>query len=382
MSPETRLDCEPCSNHPAPPRGALKRQIVDMLSLFSKSQNLIGLDIGSHSVKLVLVSTGNVTPRLMNMGIAPVPREAFVDGRLAKPEVVADAIRRLATHLKIKRRAVAVSVSGQDVMIKKIELPTMTEDELAARMHSELGQYIPYNIDEVDIDYQVIDVSKGRPNFMDVLLVAAKKESVTDFNNLLKLSGFDPFVVDVDFFALSNSFEVTCGFGEQRVALLDMGANKSTMNIAYKGLPIFTRSISIGGNQLTETIKDFFNISFEEAESVKLGESVEKYPMRDMEAIFVSTVSDWVTECRRAIDFYYHNYPEEKIDAFYLCGGSCRIPGLDKVLQEHMEVPVEIFNPISRIHYDVKQFDPAYVDYIGAQMAISLGLALRKTKEK
>ncbi len=109
------------------------------------------------------------------MGIAPLPREAFNEGRVAKPEVVADAIRTLANHLKIKGRGVAVSISGYDVMIKKIELPTMTEDELSARMHSELGQYIPYNIDEVDIDYQVIDISKDRPNFMDVLLVAAEK---------------------------------------------------------------------------------------------------------------------------------------------------------------------------------------------------------------
>ena len=357
-------------------------KMFDMLSVFSKAENLIGLDIGSHSVKLMQANTGNVTPRLMSMGVAPLPREAFSEGRLAKPEVVADAIRLLANHLKIKRRPVAVSISGYDVMIKKIELPTMTENELVERMHSELGQYIPYNIDEVDVDYQVIDVSKNRPNFMDVLLVAAKKESIADFNNLLKLSGFDPFVVDVDFFALSNSFEVTYGFGDERVALLDIGANKSIMNIAYKGLPVFTRSISIGGNQLTDAIKEFFNISFEEAESVKLGESVEKYPMRDLEEIFVSTITGWVAECRRALDFYDHNYPEEKIAAIYLSGGSCRIPGLDKVLRENMEIPVEIFNPISRVQYEVKQFDPAYVDYIGPQMAISLGLALRKTKEK
>jgi type IV pilus assembly protein PilM len=352
-----------------------------MLSLFSKSENLIGLDIGSHSVKLMQANSVNAT-RLISMGIAPLPQDAFNEGRLAKPQAVADVIRMLAGHLKIKEKGVAVCISGYDVMIKKIELPTMTEDELAERMHSELGQYIPYNIEEVDVDYQIIDVAKDRPNFMDVLLVAAKKESVTDFNNILKLSGFDPFVVDVDFFALSNSFEATYGFGDQRVALLDIGANKTVINIAHKGLPIFTRSISIGGNQLTDAIKDFFNISFEEAESVKLGESVEKYPVRELEDIFVSTVSGWVTECRRAIDFYFHNFPEEKVAAIYLSGGSSRIPGLDKVLHEHLEVPVEIFNPISRIQYDVKQFDPAYVDYIGPQMAISLGLALRKTKEK
>jgi type IV pilus assembly protein PilM len=154
------------------------------------------------------------------------------------------------------------------------------------------------------------------------------------------------------------------------------------MNIAQKGVPIFTRSISIGGNQITEKLKEFFNIPFEEAEMVKLGEVPGKYPARELEEIFVSTVSDWVTECRRAVDFYYHNFPDQSVDSLYLSGGSCRIPGLDKVLRENMEIPVEIFNPLSRIQYDTKQFDQAYVDYIGPQMAISLGLALRKTKEK
>jgi type IV pilus assembly protein PilM len=356
--------------------------MLDMLSLFSKVENLIGLDIGSHSVKIMRVKSGEAKPKLLGMGMVPLPRDSFVEGRVAKPEVVADAVRQLVEHLKIKNKAVAVSVSGYDVMIKKIELPTMSEDELEARMHAELGQYIPYNIDEVDIDYQILDVSKDRPNFMEVLLVAAKKESISDFNNILRLSGLDPFIVDVDFFALSNSFEATYGFAEDRVALLDIGANKSVMNIAHKGTPIFTRSISIGGNQITEKIKDFFNISFEEAEAAKLGGSADKYPARDLEEIFVSIIGGWVNECKRAVDFYYHNYPDKNVQRLFLSGGSCRIPGLDKVLQEHLELPVEIFNPMPRLDYDVKQFDPAYLDYIGPQMAISLGLALRRTKEK
>ncbi|MDR3554681.1 MAG: type IV pilus assembly protein PilM [Syntrophobacteraceae bacterium] len=353
-----------------------------MISLFSKSENLVGLDIGSHSVKLLELQSSNDALRLVNMGVAPLQRESFVEGRLTKPEVVAETIRMLASHLKVKRKSVAVSISGYDVMIKKIELPTMTEDELAARMQSELGQYIPYNIDEVDVDYQVVDASKDRPNFMDVLLVAAKKESVTDFNNLLKLAGFDPLVVDVDFFALSNSFEATFGFGDERVALLDMGANKTLLNIAHKGVPIFTRSISVGGNQLTEAIKDNFHISFEEAEAVKLGESEHKYPTKDLEEIFVSTVSGWVTQCQRALDFYFHNFPDDKISSVYLSGGCCQIPGLDKVFREHLDIPVEIFNPVARIHHDSKQIDPAYVEYVGPQMAISFGLALRKNREK
>ena len=353
-----------------------------MISLFPKSENLVGLDIGSHSVKLLQLAGSNDALKLVNMGVAPLKPESFVEGRLAKPEAVAETIRLLANHLKIKSKSVAVSISGYDVMIKKIELPTMTEDDLAARMQSELGQYIPYNIDEVDVDYQVLDVSKNRANFMDVLLVAAKKESVADFNNLLRLAGLEPLVVDVDFFALSNCFEATLGFGGERVALLDLGANKSLMNVAYRGMPVFTRSIPAGGNQLTEAIKDFYNIGFEEAEAVKLGQSEQKYPTGELQEIFVTTVSGWVKQCQRALDFYYHNFPDEKIDSIYLSGGSCQLPGLDKVLGENLDIPVRIFNPFSRIQHDPKQFDPAYVDYAGPQMAISFGLALRKSMEK
>ena len=189
-------------------------------------------------------------------------------------------------------------------------------------------------------------------------------------------------MVDVDFFALGNAFEATHGLDEESIGLLDIGASKSVMNITFKGTPIFTRGISIGGNQITDTIKEHFRITFDEAESVKLGEAVENYPAHDIEEIFVSSVRGWVNECSRAVDFYYNNYPDKRIKALYLSGGSSRIPGLEKVFQENLDMPVEIFNPILRTQYDPSLFDPAYLDYIGPQMAISLGLALRKTKEK
>lgn len=353
-----------------------------MISLFSKSQNLVGLDIGTHSIKLLEVAGGIDSLSLVHMGVAPLPPESFTEGRLAKPELVAETIRTLASHLKVKRKSVAVSISGYDAMIKKIELPSMTENELAERMQSELGQYIPYNIDEVDVDYQVIDASKNRPNFMDVLLVAAKKESIVDFSNLVKLAGFDAAVVDVDFFALCNSFEATLGFDDKRVAMLDIGAGKTLLNIIDKGVPTFTRSISIGGNQLSEAIRDNFGISFEEAEEVKLGDPNHKYPAGELQDIFVSVVQGWLTQCQRALEFYSHNFPEDKIDSIYLSGGSCQIPDLDKVFSEQLKVPVQIFNPIANIYHDAKHFDPAYLAYLGPQMAISFGLALRKNREK
>ncbi len=353
-----------------------------MLSLLSKAENLVGLDIGSNSVKMVQIRAADSKPKLVNLGLIPLPGDAFEEGRMAKPELVSNAIRQLAAHLKIKQKKVAVAISGYDVMIKKIELPTMTEEELKARMQAELGQYIPYNIDEVDIDYQVLDVSKARPNYMEVLLVAAKKESISDYSAIMKQAGLEPYVIDVDFFALGNAFEATDTFTDESIALLDIGANKSVMNIVYKGIPVFTRGISIGGNQISETIRDYFRIPFEEAESVKLGEAPDRYPAQELQEIFTSTVRNWVGECKRAVDFYYNNYPEYRIGSLLLSGGSCRIPLLDKLFQETMELPVAIFNPVSKIEYDSRQFDPAYIDYIGPRMAISLGLALRKTKEK
>ncbi len=350
--------------------------------MFRKPENLIGLDIGSHAVKLVQLSTKDSATRLVSFGMAPIPKGAFSEGRISKPEVVANCVQQLAGHLKIKEKGVAASMSGYEVMIKKIDLPMMTEEELDGRMQDELGQYIPYNIEEVDVDYQVMGIAKDRPNFMEVLLVAAKKDSIREHVNLIRMAGFEPMIIDVDYFALTNAFETTYGLGEGSVALIDIGANKAIMSIMERGTPVFTRGISIGGAQITEKISEHFRISHEEAEKIKLGEVSSEAQIKEVEDIFVSSVRTWVNECKRAIDFFYSNYTDSQIGKIYLSGGSSRMAGLDKVLQENVEIPVEIFNPLSKLEHDAKAFDPAYVDFVGPQMAISLGLSLRKTKEK
>lgn len=352
------------------------------LLMFKKRENLLGLDIGSHSVKMVQLDARHSPPKLLNLGLIPLPKEAFAEGRMIKPEIVAKSIQQLTAHLKIKERFVAASISGYEVMIKKIELPTMTEEELSNRMQAELGQYIPFNIEEVHVDYQVLDLVKDRPSQMEVMLVAAKKESINDHVSLLKIAGLQPLVVDVDFFALSNAYEAGYGLSKENVAMMDIGANKTLVDIIQGGVPIFTRGISIGGSQITDSIRDTLRISDEEAERIKLGEASEKLSTRELEEIFVSVIRDWVRELRRAFDFFYSNFPESKIDKIFLSGGSCRIPGLDKLLQDSLAAEVEIFNPLAPLGRDAKIFDPAYLDYVGPQMAISLGLALRKAKGK
>jgi type IV pilus assembly protein PilM len=351
--------------------------------MFKKSENLIGLDIGSNFVKVCQLETRDSSTRLLNLGLIPVDGDAFSEGRLKKPESVVSAIRKLSDHLRVKHKSVAASIPGYEVMIKKIGLPMMTEGELDNRMQTELGQYIPYNLEEVDVDYQILDISKDRPNYMDVLLVAAKKESINDYVDIIRDAGFEPMVVDVDFFALGNAFEATHGLDEQNIALLDIGAGKGILNIVHRGVPLFTRGISIGGEQITDMIRDRLKVSKEEAERIKMAGASETFPREELEGIFSSVVGNWVNELKRAINFFYSNFPDNRVGKIFLSGGSCRIPGLDKVFKENMDasIEVEIFNPFKQISYDARVFDSAYLDYIGPQMVISLGLALRKAKK-
>jgi len=351
-------------------------------SVFRKKGNLVGLDIGSHSVKVVQLRSRDTGPELLSFGLAPLPAGVLYEGKATRPEAVATIVQGLLRHLAIKEKSVAVSVSGHEVISKKVDVPVMTEEELENRMQFELGHYIPYSINEVDVDYQILDTAKDRPNYMEVLLVAAKKETVNDHVNLIKLCDLHPVVIDVDYYALSNAFEATYGFEEKNVALIDLGASKAIMNIVCRGLPVFPRVISIGGRQITERIEDHYGISLEDAERTKLGGIPSRLPMEELEEIFVTIVTNWVSECRKAINLFYTNFHDYKIDEIYLSGGSCRIPGLDKVFEENLDAAVAIFNPLSRLEYDSQIFDPVYIDHVGPQMAISLGLALRKAREK
>lgn len=352
--------------------------------MFKKNNNLVGLDIGSHSIKMVQVKETKTKPKLIRFGLAAVPEDAFVAEAITKPEHIAQCIKNLVGQLQIKDKAVAPSISGYEVMIKKIELPMMTEQELDNRMHVELSQYIPYNIGDVEVDYQIMDIAKNRPNHMDVLLVAAKKESVKDCIALVQKGGLVPRVIDVDFFALSNSYEATHGLttGDSSLLILDIGAMKGTMNIICRGVPLFTRDIPIGGRQIDDKIAIECGVTSEEAELIKLRGTSDKISSGKLQNIFVGVVGNWVNEFKRTVDFYYRNYPENRIEKILLCGGSCRITGLDKVFTDNMGIEAEIFNPLAQLDHDSKAIDPAYVDYVGPQMAIALGLALRKTAEK
>jgi type IV pilus assembly protein PilM len=351
--------------------------------MFRKKKHLIGLDIGSHTLKVIQVREESKGLTLVNFGLAPVTPQAIQEGVIKEPEVLARTIKTLIANLAIKEKYVATSISGYAVMIKKIEVPAMTEEALEQSMYQELGQYIPYNTQEVNVDYQILGIAQDRPNNMEVLLVAAKKEAVDDYVNLVNLSGLEASVVDIDFFALSNAYEMLYGASaSDTVALVDVGANKISINVVHTGVPVFTRDIALGGAQITSEIQNRFGLTYDQAERVKLGEGLENFPAHELEETFFNTAKSWSMEVKRALDFFHATYRETNINKIMLSGGSCRLPGFDDLVSKDTRLTVEIFNPLKMIDYDSRSLDAEYINYIGPQMAICLGLALRKADEK
>ena len=351
--------------------------------MFGKKLSLIGLDIGSYAVKIVHLQESKGTYRLKDLGMSQLPPGVIVEGAIKDPDAVQTAIKKLVGNLKIKTKGVATSVAGWSVIIKKVDLPQMSEDELAENIKLEAEQYIPFNVEDVNIDFQILGSSAEKADRMEVMLVAAKKEVIDDYANLIKNSGLSPQVVDVDFFALENAFEVNYDATESGgVALVDIGAAKLNINVLKNGVSMFNRDASIGGFQITEDIQQRFGLEYEEAEKVKLGMSSQKVPLQDLEAIFVSAATGWSTEVKRAIDFFYATYPEETIGQILLSGGSSRLPGLDSLFNKDSNIPVAYFNPLSRIGFETKAFDQQYLDYIAPQVAVAVGLALRQVGDK
>ncbi len=351
--------------------------------MLGKKTSLIGLDIGSHAVKIVHLMESKGSYRLKDLGMCLLPPSCIVEGAIKDQEAVQSAIKKLVGNLKIKVKGVATSIAGWSVIIKKVDLPQMSEDELAENIQVEAEQYIPFNVEDVNIDFQILGSSSEKTDRMEVMLVAAKKEVIDDYTSLIKKAGLSPQVVDVDFFALENAFEANYDAAESGgVALVDIGATKMNINVLKNGVSMFNRDASIGGYQITEDIRQRFGLEYEEAEKVKLGLSSEKVPAQDLEAIFVSAATSWSTEVKRAIDFFYATYPEETIGQILLSGGSSRLPGLNGLFNKDTNIPVDYLNPLAKIAAEPKVFDQQYLDYIAPQVAVAVGLALRRVGDK
>lgn len=350
--------------------------------LFRKSKNLVGLDIGSSAIKLVELREGKEGKfQLVKAGMEGLSPEAIVDGAIMDSSLVVETISRLLAATGVKSPNVAVSVSGHSVIVKKIQLPTMPEQELSESIRWEAEQYVPFDINDVYLDYVVLDPG-AVGDTMGVLLVAAKREKVDDFKNVVTQAGRVPALVDVDAFALQNCFEVNYGLDPARViALVNIGASVMNVNILAQGQTVFWRDITFGGNQFTDALQKAFSLNFEQAEALKRGEPVAGQTPQSIEPVLRGVSEDVAAELQKTLDFFQATSGSDRVDGIVVSGGSSRVASLTEVLKDKFGLPVEVMNPFHAIATDDRAADPAWLSENSPSLAIAVGLAVRKLGE-
>ncbi|MBI3492528.1 MAG: type IV pilus assembly protein PilM [Acidobacteria bacterium] len=312
---------------------------------FGKAKALVGLDIGSSAVKAVELKAAGKGFKVAAFGTESVPPDSIVDGAIIDGAAVTEAIRKLFTNKAFQTKDVAASLSGNAVIVKKINLPVMTEAELGESIYWEAEQYIPFDIQDVNLDYQILDPGTGPDSkgAMDVLLVAAKKEKVADYTGVITQAGRTPVVVDVDAFALQNAYEANYGLEpEMVVVLLNAGASAININILTGDQSTFTRDVSIGGNAYTEAVQKELNLPFDSAEQLKRGQSVEGVTFEDVQPVLR----------------FMH------------------------ALQEHFGTAVEMFDPFKKVAFDPQRLGITDAESVSPAAVVAVGLALRRAGDR
>jgi len=350
--------------------------------LFAKKNHLVGLDIGSKTVKLCDVLETRKKGFILNkFGMITLPNGAIEDGVIKDPETVSEAICELFKVQKIREKNVAISIGGYSVIVKKIQLQNMTDSELQETIQYEAEQYIPFDINDVNLDFHILGESQVAANKLDVILVAAKKELVSEYVNLIELSGLRPCVVDIDAFALQNIYEINYDTKEEVVALIDIGASKTSLNIVKDGVSLFTRDVSLGCNQINLKISNKVVCSLEDAETIKLTGKSNKITPQEIAEIVTLVIGDWCLEIRRAIDFFYSTYPDDQIRKILISGGGANINEFLQILATETASEVEVINPFGNFSID-KRLDPSFLKKVSPQAAICMGLAIRRIDDK
>jgi type IV pilus assembly protein PilM len=351
--------------------------------IWGKKKDVIGLDIGCSSIKLVELKEDKNGLKLQNLALSPLPSEAIVDGALMDSVTIIDTIRNLITTSRTKTKDVVTSVSGHSVIVKKISLPFMTEVELEESIQWEAERYIPFDINDVNIDFQIFGSTPENPEVMDVVLVAAKKDIINDYVSVIMESGLNPVIIDIDSFALENMLAINYDLDkEEAIAIANVGASITNMNIIKNNLSAFTRDIFKGGNQVTEEIQRQLHVDRDEAEKIKVGTKVDLTSQPIIQNVLKTASESLAVEIGNSLDFFQSTTTYEKIAKIYLSGGGSKIKDFDIILQQQIGIPVEVVNPFKKIDYSGKNFDMEYLREIGPIMAVGVGLASRKVGDR
>ena len=360
---------------------------------FGKTRPIVGLDIGSSAVKAVELKAVGKGYRVVAFGSEPIPFDSIVDGAIVDGPAVAEAIRRLLDGHRFRSKQIAASLSGNAVIVKRISVPTMTDAELAESIQWEAEPHVPFDIQDVNLDFQILNpgvaeasagARGGTPAAtMDVLLVAAKKDRVADYTNVIVQAGRVPVVVDVDAFALQNAYESNYGLESNTViVLLNAGASAMNINILGGDQSLFRRDISIGGNAYTEAVLKELNLPFHDAESLKKGQPVDGATYEDALPILHAMTESVLREISKTLDFFRATASSDRIDRVLLSGGSARVDGFAQALEERFETPVEMFDPFKRIAFEPLKFGVIDPQQVVPTLAVAVGLALRRVGDR
>jgi type IV pilus assembly protein PilM len=340
-----------------------------------KQKQLVGLDIGSSSIKAVELKASRQGYELVSYGIEELAQDAVVDGAIMDAPLVAAGIANIFEKQNIKTKNVATAVSGHSVIVKRVPLPLMTEEELYDRIQAEASQHIPFDIADVNLSYQLLDSVDGQ---MDVLLVAVKKDKILNHTNVLAQANKTPVVVDIDAFALQNCYELNYDpEASQTTALLNIGASVMNINIVRGGMWLFSRDVSVGGNQYTDALQKELDLSYEDAERLKKGEVIAGVSDEHRGTILRSVSDILILEIQKTFDFFRASASGESIQRIYVAGGTARVPGLVDLLREEFAVPVEELYPFRKIVINPAHHNEEQIRELAPRLAIAVGLALR-----
>jgi type IV pilus assembly protein PilM len=346
--------------------------------IFKKINLIIGVDIGSHAVKICELQRVGMDYKIISIGSSLLPFGSVEDGVLQEPLTVSRILSELLSNLKIKNKKIGVSISGYSVIVKKIVLDEMSDEELVKYIETEAEQYVPFDLDDVYIDFQRVDKKRNAENKCEIMLVAAKKEVVNDYLDMLDQLKLQTVLVDVDGFALENIWEITSGSTEN-VALIDIGASKMNINIISEGVSVLARDVAVGSLQLTEQIANFLGVDYVEAEKIKLGIAEPGAHAENIKGIFNKICAQWVLEIKKAIDLYLANHPDKSLKTIVLSGGGSKVLGLSEYISKETGLKTVNFNPFEKMLYDEKKIDKNYLESVAPEMAIAAGLAIRST---
>ena len=341
-------------------------------------KSMVGVDIGSSSVKAVELQGRGKDLQLLSLGFETLEADSVVDGQIIELNAVSNAISNIFNEHKIKTTQVAAGVNGHSVIVKNIVLPQMSDGELQESFAWHAEEHIPFDISDVNLDYHVMDRSGDA---IHVLMAACKRDKVANLKQTIQLAGKQPTIIDVDAFALQNCYELNYDpqLG-QVVALLNIGASTTNINILNGVRSVFTRDATFGGNQYTSLLQKELGLTFDQAESVKRGMPLpEGAEVRDVGPI-MDTVSDILAlEIQKTMDFYRATVEDgdSAVQKILVSGGGSKLTGLADFLAGRFEVSVEMFDPFRKIKVDARGFDPDYMREIVPEMAIAVGLALR-----